>query len=53
VKDSQNRFLRRVRIHGEECGAVARALHHEAETLVFASRIQERLVYDLRKESNV
>jgi len=24
------RFLRRVRIHGEECGAVARALHHKA-----------------------
>ena len=26
----QFRFLRRVRIHGGECGAVARALHHEA-----------------------
>jgi hypothetical protein len=25
------KFLRRVRIHGGECGAVARALHHEAE----------------------
>ena len=24
-------FLRRVRIHGGECGAVARALHHEAK----------------------
>jgi hypothetical protein len=24
-------FLRRVRIHGGECGAVARALHHEVE----------------------
>jgi hypothetical protein len=24
-------FLRRVRIHDEECGAVARALHHEAK----------------------
>jgi hypothetical protein len=23
------KFLRRVRIHDEECGAVARALHHE------------------------
>jgi hypothetical protein len=26
---SQTKFLRRVRIHGGECGAVARALHHE------------------------
>jgi hypothetical protein len=26
------KFPRRVRIHGGECGAVARALHHEAET---------------------
>ena len=25
------KFLRRVRIHGGECGAVARALHHEVE----------------------
>jgi len=27
---SQLKFLRRVRIHDGECGAVARALHHEA-----------------------
>ena len=27
---SRFRFLRRVRIHGGECGAVARALHHKA-----------------------
>ena len=26
----KKRFPLRVRIHGEECGAVARALHHEA-----------------------
>jgi len=26
------KFLRRVRIHGGECGAVARALHHEIKT---------------------
>ena len=25
------KFPRRVRIHGGECGAVARALHHEAQ----------------------
>ena len=31
--NSSIKFLRRVRIHGEECGAVARALHHEAKTL--------------------
>ena len=30
---SQFKFLRRVRIHGGECGAVARALHHEAGNL--------------------
>jgi hypothetical protein len=30
--NSQIKFLRRVRIHGGECGAVARALHHEART---------------------
>ena len=27
------KFLRRVRIHGRECGAVARALHHEVKGL--------------------
>jgi hypothetical protein len=30
---STNRFLHRVRIHGEECDAVARALHHEAKEI--------------------
>jgi hypothetical protein len=29
--NSQFKFLRRVRIHGGECGAVARALHHKAK----------------------
>ena len=29
--NSPFKFLRRVRIHGWECGAVARALHHEAK----------------------
>ena len=28
--NSPIKFLRRVRIHGGECGAVARALHHKA-----------------------
>jgi hypothetical protein len=31
---SNFRFLRRVRIHDEECGAVARALHHEARNFL-------------------
>lgn len=29
--NSQFKFLRRVRIHGGECGAVARALHHKVQ----------------------
>jgi len=29
----QFKFLRRVRVHGRECGAVARALHHKVEGL--------------------
>jgi hypothetical protein len=31
--NSPFKFLRRVRIHGRECGAVARALHHEVKGL--------------------
>jgi len=31
--NSYFKFPRRVRIHGGECGAVARALHHEAKSL--------------------
>jgi len=31
MKTSRMKFPRRVRIHGGECGAVARALHHEAQ----------------------
>jgi hypothetical protein len=30
--NSRIKFLRRVRIHGGECGAVARALHHKAKS---------------------
>jgi hypothetical protein len=29
--NSRFKFPRRVRIHGGECGAVARALHHEVK----------------------
>jgi len=32
MTSSRFRFLRRVRIHGGECGAVARALHHAVES---------------------
>jgi len=34
MTSSHFRFLRRVRIHGGECDAVARALHHEAEEVL-------------------
>jgi hypothetical protein len=30
--NSYLKFLRRVRIHGGECDAVARALHHEVKS---------------------
>jgi len=30
MSSSYTKFLRCVRIHSEDCGAVARALHHEA-----------------------
>jgi trimeric autotransporter adhesin len=33
MKTSRIKFPRRVRIHGGECGAVARALHHKAKSL--------------------
>jgi hypothetical protein len=33
MNTSRFKFPRRVRIHGGECGAVARALHHEAKSL--------------------
>ena len=33
MNGSLTEFLRRVRIHGGECGAVARALHHEVKGL--------------------
>ena len=33
MDNSPFKFLRRVRIHGGECGAVARALHHKAKSL--------------------
>ena len=36
----QFKFLRRVRIHGGECGAVARALHHEAQKVALTQNEQ-------------
>ena len=41
----QLKFLRRVRIHGGECGAVARALHHEAQKVAL-TRNEQSLISD-------
>jgi hypothetical protein len=38
--NSRFSFLRRVRIHDGECGAVARALHHEVRTLSLPAVIE-------------
>ena len=38
--NSPFKFLRRVRIHGGECGAVARALHHEAQKVALIQNEQ-------------
>jgi len=43
--NSRFKFPRRVRIHGGECGAVARALHHEAGSFS-VGRNRESLFYD-------
>jgi len=39
------KFLCRVRIHGGECGAVARALHHEARKVALV-RNEQTLISD-------
>jgi len=44
VTSSEFRFLRCVRIHGGECGAVARALHHEARILSSLAAIENVLI---------
>ena len=48
MKTSRVKFPRRVRIHGGECGAVARALHHAAqkEALMPYERISNSLISD-------
>ena len=38
--NSRFKFPRRVRIHGGECGAVARALHHEAQKVALTQNEQ-------------
>jgi hypothetical protein len=43
--NSPFKFLRRVRIHGGECGAVARALHHEAQKVAL-TRNEQSLISD-------
>ena len=39
------KFLRRVRIHGGECGAVARALHHDAQKVALI-QTEQSLISD-------
>ena len=46
MKGLNTKFLRRVRIHDEECGAVARALHHETEIYFSVSRDWDRPNHD-------
>jgi len=46
--NSRFKFPRRVRIHGGECGAVARALHHEAKS--FSLPAVERKVFSTTNE---
>ena len=42
---SRFKFLRRVRIHGGECDAVARALHHEAQKGAL-TQVEQTLISD-------
>jgi hypothetical protein len=51
MKTSRVKFPRRVRIHGGECGAVARALHHEAEK--FSLPAGEKKVFSTTLERKV
>jgi hypothetical protein len=51
MKTSRFKFPRRVRIHGGECGAVARALHHEAELFVLPA--VSRKVFETTQERKV
>jgi len=43
MSSSRFKFPRRVRIHGGECGAVARALHHEANS--FSPAVKENVSF--------
>lgn len=45
---SEFKFLHRVRIHGEECDALARASHHEARS--FSSPAVRKIVFFTTKE---
>jgi len=47
---SQIKFLRRVRIHDGECGAVARALHHEARTMSLPAVIGNVLITTIERK---
>jgi len=46
-------FLRRVRIHGEECGAVARALHHETKSFKSSSAAIENVLVATKERTQM
>jgi len=50
--NSRFKFLRRVRIHGGECGAVARALHHEIESLSL-SAVEENVFFTTNERKSM
>ena len=50
--NSHFKFLRRVRIHGGECGAVARALHHEVKTLSLPA-VEEKVSFTTNERKSM
>ena len=50
--NSHLKFLRRVRIHGGECGAVARALHHEVKTLSLPA-VEEKVSFTTNERKSM
>ena len=49
---SNTRFLRRVRKHDEECGAVARALHHEAREFLLPA-VREKVFFTTNERKSM
>jgi len=52
VFSSNTRFLRRVRKHDEECGAVARALHHEAREFLLPA-VREKVFFTTNERKSM